>query len=163
MVAIARFDDFQLFADVRPGERIVAVFEYATETIPLGILENIDGSSPAAIEVKELTNTSNAELKLTVLLWMGAGLFALMIGGFWTIYTTLNTSIENQRVAIKQDFDGLSDKMDGQTAVVGEMRAEVGKLSGEIVKAKGEMIQEISKLGMRQVVLEKTGKPIPSN
>lgn len=162
MVAIASVDDLQVFASTRI-QRLALTFDFTMEATPFGILENVDGSTLAAIEVKEVSNSSSTDLKLTVLLWMGAGLFALMIGGFWTIYSTLNTSIENQRIAIKQDFDGLSGKMDGQTNAVGEMRAEVGKLSGEIIKAKGEMIQEISKLGVRQAVLEQTGKPLPKN
>jgi hypothetical protein len=109
-----------------------------------------------------VSNTGSSELKLNILLGMGAGLLCLTLAGF-ALYHTLDTSLDRQRLELKGDMQALSTKMDDQTKVVSEMRAEVGKLSGEIVKAKGEMIQEISKLGLRQAVLEQTGKPLPKD
>lgn len=79
------------------------------------------------------------------------------------MYARLDDAIDGQRLETKADFKSLSDKMDANTQAMGGLQVELSRMNGEIVKAKGEMIQEISKLGLRQAVLEETGKPLPKN
>ncbi|OBY91149.1 hypothetical protein A6723_024135 [Pseudomonas sp. AU11447] len=90
MVAVAHADDFQVFTSLRAIERTVISFELTLEATPFGILENVDGSSPAAIEVEEMAaaQTQAFQWKETL------SLIGVMLLGGLTLYGFIDSKID---------------------------------------------------------------------
>lgn len=160
MAAVASLDDFQLFTNIKPIDFVGPYFDFTSITIVLDILDNIDGSTPLAIEAKEVTTAalSKQDMFVTVtlpILIAALGLLAVAGG----MYSRLDDSIASQRLEIKGDFQRMSDKLDANVEAVGGLRADVGRATGEITKAKSEVMQKLSELSSRQVILEAKAKP----
>ncbi|NMZ77517.1 hypothetical protein HBO32_30945 [Pseudomonas nitroreducens] len=90
MVAVAHADDFRVFTSLRAIERTVISFELTLEATPFGILENVDGSSPAAIEVEEMAaaQTQAFQWKETL------SLIGVMLLGGLTLYGFIDSKID---------------------------------------------------------------------
>lgn len=90
MVAVAHADDFQVFTSLRVIERTVISFELTLDATPFGILENVDGSTPAAIEVEEMAaaQTQAFQWKETL------SLIGVMLLGGLTLYGFIDSKID---------------------------------------------------------------------
>lgn len=115
------------------------------------VLAIVDAYEPMALEVEEVTGTTSTDLKLNIILWMGAGLFALMIGGFWTIYSSLDTSMEGQRLEIKADIRALSDGMHSRFE---KSDSKLDSIGTKLETVSTSLHGEIANLRVRQIQVE---------
>ncbi|WP_236175943.1 hypothetical protein [Pseudomonas pseudonitroreducens] len=110
MVAVAHADDFQVFTSFRALERTVISFELTLDATPFGILENVDGSTPAAIEVEEMAaaQTQAFQWKETL------SLIGVMLVGGLTLYGFIDSKIDkiNDRMSDLASEQALRDIRD---------------------------------------------------